>query len=275
MPALIHLPASTSAQKIVEVLKKDGGVIIDKVLNHQRLQQLNTEIMPFVDKAKTGFEDFSGTKTKRIGALIARSPACGELALHPLINAACGEYLSPYCSGYQLHFSQAVSIGQGEGRQALHRDRFVWGGYVPQNIETQFSTIWAATDFTKENGATSVVPGSHLWDADRKPKPEEITCAEMTAGSVFIYSGSTIHGGGANHTDQNRVGTLLHYTLNWLRQEENQYLSCPPEQAQALPKELRRLIGYTLGGPVLGFFTPPNGGKEGFELQPPESLFVD
>lgn len=273
MPALTHLPANTNAEKIIEILRKDGGVIIDNVLSSVELEELNKEIQPFLAKTAEGTNEFSGHQTKRVGALMARSKSCQKLALNPLVNQACRKYLEPFCDGYQLHFSQVVSIAKGQGNQMLHKDRYVWGGYVPDNIETQFSTIWAVSDFTKENGATQVVPGSHLWDRKRKPLPEEITWAEMKAGSVFIYSGSTIHGGGANETNDDRVGALLHYTLNWLRQEENQYLSCPPEVAKELPKELRSLIGYSAGGPVLGFFSPPVGPGEGQELIYPESMF--
>lgn len=205
---------------------------------------------------------------------MARSAACRDLALHPLINQACAAFLNPYCDGYQLHFTQAVSIGPGEKDQILHRDRGVWGGYLSRKIETQFSTIWAGTDFTHANGATRIVPGSHKWAADREPTPEEITSAEMKAGSVLIYTGSVLHGGGENLTDANRVGVLLHYALNWLRQEENQYLSCPPEIARNLSPELRALMGYTKGGYVLGFYSSPTGpGEDGVELGAPELLF--
>ena len=203
---------------------------------------------------------------------MARTPTSHKLALDPLINASCKEFLAPYSDDYQLHLTQAAAIGPGEGKQGLHRDRGVWNYRVPRTIETQFSTIWAVTDFTQDNGATQVVPGSHLWDDERKPLPAEITCAEMKAGSVFIYSGSVLHGGGMNQTNQDRIGLLLHYTLNWLRQEENQYISCPPHVAKDFSPELRALIGYQTHY-ALGFCTPPFPPGEGVELVSPESLF--
>ena len=206
---------------------------------------------------------------------MTRSPACRDLALDQLVNSVCSDYLAPYCDGYQMHFTQAVSIGPGEGGQDLHRDRAVWGRYVPRTIETQLSTIWAITDFTEENGATRIVPGSHHWARGRKPEAKDVCAAEMNAGSVLIYNGSVIHGGGSNQTDDARLGVLLHYTLNWLRQEENQYLSCPPELAKGLSPELRALMGYTQGGYVLGFYSDPTGPGDGKELAPPENLFGD
>jgi ectoine hydroxylase-related dioxygenase (phytanoyl-CoA dioxygenase family) len=92
---------------------------------------------------------------------------------------------------------------------------------------------------------------------------------------VLIYSGSVLHGGGANISNGNRRAVLLHYTLGWLRQEENQYLSCPPEIACTLDPDLRRLIGYQRGGPLLGFYSPPTNPGQGPELVGPDVLFAD
>jgi hypothetical protein len=269
-----HVGKDADADTIDGLLARDGGLIIDGLVGPDVLARLRSELDPFLDTGSVGDNDFSGFRTKRIGALIARSPACRELAVHPMINAACERLLSPYCQGYQLHFTQAVSIGPGERGQMLHRDRGVWGGYVNRKIETQFSTIWAVNDFTHANGATRIVPGSHTWAADREPTSDEIASADMTAGSVLIYTGSVIHGGGANETDANRIGVLLHYAPNWLRQEENQYLSCPPEIAKTLSPELRALLGYTTGGQFLGFYSSPTQpGERGVEIGSPERLF--
>ena len=102
---------------------------------------------------------------------------------------------------------------------------------------------------------------------------EEIENAEMSAGSVFIYTGSVMHGGGANQTSENRLGVFLHYAPNWLRQEENQYLSCPPSIAKELEPELRDLMGYSQGGYVLGFFTDPTDTEGKLESVSPKKLF--
>ena len=139
----------------------------------------------------------------------------------------------------------------------IHRDRWAWGKYMQDNIEPQFNTIWAITDFTEENGATQVVPGSTAWPDDRKAKPEEICQATMSAGSVLLYSGSVFHSGGENKSSSDRIGANLTYTLGWLRQEENQYLSCPPELVREYPTELQDMLGYTMGQYAMGYYTPP------------------
>ena len=275
MSDLSCVSAQVTPEEVSKTIAREGAVVVEGLLSNDQLDRVRRELTPFLAAGKAGGDEFGGFATKRIGALMARSPACRELALDTRVRAACAHYLQPYCDGYQLHFTQAVQIGPGQGAQPLHRDRGVWGKYLNRSIETQFSTIWAIDAFQAGNGATQIVPGSHLWEATREPKPEEIVSAVMPPGSVLLYNGSVLHGGGPNRTQESRLGVLLHYTLGWLRQEENQYLSCPPEVARELPAELRALMGYTKGGFVLGFFSPPVGPGEGPELASPEALFTE
>ena len=187
MPELVHIKPDASIEEILEIMDKDAGLIIDDLVPKKLLLEVRSQLAPYLQDSYQGSDEFSGHKTKRIGALIARSKACQDLAMNSLINNLCSKFLKPFCEDYQLHFTQAISIGSNETEQILHRDRGVWGGYIPRKIETQFSTVWAVDDFRKENGATRLVPGSHKWDKDRLPLPEEVLCAEMKAGSVLIY----------------------------------------------------------------------------------------
>ena len=273
MGEIKHVSMDTPIERILEILDEDAGLIIDNFLSDQNLESIKNDLKPYLNVTRNGQDEFTGFETKRVGALMARSKTCQDLALDPLINQMADSFLGPHCESYQLHFTSAIQIGPGESSQILHRDRGVWGGYIPRKIETQFSTVWAINDFTKENGATQVVPGSHKWNKDREPSPEEIAYAEMKAGSVFIYTGSVLHGGGTNVTEQPRLGVFLHYAPSWLRQEENQYLSCPPEVAKDFSPELRSLIGYSKGGYVLGFFTDPEDKEGRLESVSPEKIF--
>ena len=276
MAELVHLQNTSTAEDIIEVLNNDAGVIIDGLIDQKEVNLLNKDLAPFLKNDVFGRDEFTGFKTKRIGALIARSEACRNLAMQPLVNEVSEKYLSPFCDGYQLHFTSAVSIGPGESKQILHRDRGIWGGYLPRRIEPLMSTIWAVTEFTKENGATQIVPGSHLWEKDRIPKENEIAYAEMKPGSVLLYTGTVLHGGGSNSSKNDiRTGVFLHYALNWLRQEENQYLSCPPDIAKDIPQEVRSLIGYSKGGYILGFYSDPKDKKAVYESVSPENIFKD
>ena len=163
-----------------------------------------------------------------------------------------------------------VHGGQDLVEQPIHRDRWAWGTHLDRQLQPQFNTIWALTDFTRENGATRVCPGSVDWEDTDRPSDEQIGFAEMSAGSVLVYSGSVFHGGGANTSGGDRIGVNMTYTLGWLRQEENQYLACPPELARELDPELAGLIGYARGGYALGYYTPPLPPGEGPELVGPE-----
>ena len=145
-----------------------------------------------------------------------------------------------------------MHLAPGEVAQTIHRDT---GFYPIQNPSPPLTlaTMWAVTDFTEENGATRIVPGSHRWTDDRTPEVAEIVQADMPAGSVLIYNGSLLHGGGANDSDRDRCGVALHYSLGWLRQEENQYLAISMEEARAFPEKVQRLMGYDLATVNLGF----------------------
>jgi ectoine hydroxylase-related dioxygenase (phytanoyl-CoA dioxygenase family) len=262
-------PAGTSVDEVCEIVLRDGAMILENVFSSEQVAAALGELMPYVDATESGRDDFAGRLTTRTGALVARSAASREMVLQPTVLGAARKFLAPYCERVQLHLSQVIRIKPGEEEQLIHRDRWAWGTYLDR-VEPQLNSIWALTDFRKENGATQVVPGSVDWPDKRRPTEEEIRYAEMDAGSVLLYSGSVFHGGGANNSEADRIGVNLTYTLGWLRQEENQYLSCPPEVAQTLTPELQDLIGYTLGNYALGYFTPPLPPGEGPEAVGPE-----
>ena len=269
MPEIRHFSLNTNAQVLADAVKEDGAIIIDDVLSAEFIAELRGETDPYMEGSNLGFDDFAGFKTTRTGGLMVRSQKCRELIAHPDILAPCKLFLEPYCQTVQLHLTQIIRIGPGETAQLIHRDRWAWGSHLA-HLEPQFNTIWAITDFTSENGATQVVPGSTQWPDDQEIQPEQITQAEMKAGSVLVYSGSVFHSGGANTSDQDRIGINITYALGWLRQEENQYLSCPPELAKDLSPTLQGLAGYAMGQYALGYFTPPGAPGEGPEVVPPQ-----
>ena len=122
-------------------------------------------------------------------------------------------------------------------------------------MEVEVASIWALTDFTEANGATRVAVGAHTLPDDevRTLTQADTVPAEMPRGSVVLYTGRAVHGGGANTTSAERVGINVDYVLGWLRQEENQYLSVPREVAAALPERVQRLMGYQMGAYALGY----------------------
>ena len=250
---LRHLPASATPEEVTAILKEDGAVIIDSVLSRAEMDEVAKELKPWMDATPFGPDAFSGHRTKRTGGLVARSPRCRELVMHPLMLGTAGKLLE-HASSFQLHLTQVIAIGPGEPMQTIHRDQWAFDFFsFPKDYEVQCNTIWAMTDFTKENGATRVIPGSNHYEDKLKFEEKDTVPAEMTKGSVLLYTGSVYHGGGANRSDTTRIGINITYNLSWLRQEENQYLSVPPEIARTLPIDLLKLIGYRRGAYALGY----------------------
>jgi hypothetical protein len=268
MAELERLPQNATIEAVMEVIRRDGAVILTGMLSPGEVAELKGELMPYLVATKPGRETFSGFKTTRTGALAARSAGVRKALLDPRIRAICDRVLLPNGEGYQVNVTHIIRILPGEVAQVIHRDRWSWS-YL-KDMEPQLNTIWALSEFTKANGATLVAPGSSTWPDSRRPRPHEIAFAEMEPGSVLVYTGSVFHAGGANETDEPRIGMNLTYCLNWLRQEENQYLSCPPEIARTFEPELQALMGYASGGYGLGFYTLPLPPEEGPEVHPIE-----
>ena len=270
MLELAYFDADAEDEEILGALREDGACVLVDAMGENLKSRVSEELQPFVEATPTGRDDFTGRLTGRTGALVARSEASRELVMHPTLTGLAQQFLGPYTDKIQLHLTQVINIQPGQGAQPRHRDRLAWGGYVPPEIEPQFNTLWALTDFTEENGATRVVPGSVKWPTERRATDEETIQAVMKAGSVLLYSGSVIHGGGQNLSDSDRTGINITYCLGWLRTEENQYLSCPPSVAKNLDPDLQEMLGYTMGTYALGYFSDPEGVTEVNDLRPPE-----
>jgi len=249
------LSKDAAPSEIGRVLREDGCVIIADLVAPEMIDRVSAELDPYINATRGGDTDFLGHATRRIGALIARSPSARSLVTHPSILNTLDLALGDHGSTFQIDLTQLIDIGPGEPGQQLHRDQWSFDHYpFPRGFEAEIATMWAVTDFTEEMGATRVIVGSNLWEDDpAKVDPLLTTGAVMTKGSVLLYVGSIYHGGGANKSDVHRVGMNIGYSLGWLRQEENQFLACPPEIARTLPEGLLRLMGYQRGSVALGY----------------------
>jgi ectoine hydroxylase-related dioxygenase (phytanoyl-CoA dioxygenase family) len=248
-----HLPSNVSPEQVVEILRRDGCVVVDRVVDRAAIGRVLDEMAPYIEGTDTGSDEFSGSRTRRTGGLVARSPAARTFVMNDLVLGSVKRLLEK-ATNHRLHLSQIIAIGPGESAQSIHRDQWAFDFFpFPKGFEVQCNTLWAMTDFTEENGATRVIPGSHAFEDGLQLKIDDTEPAEMEAGSVLLYTGSLYHGGGANHSDTTRYGLNLTYARGWLRQEENQYLSVPQQIARELPDDLLRLIGYAPGAYALGY----------------------
>ena len=250
---VIRIKNTASSDELCNLLERDGAVIMEGLLSQEQLSNINAELNPHISKAGPGLRhptaedliEFYGQSTVRIDGLPAKSQVFLDVMLLPQMCQTADHFLLPNCQDYILNTGQAIEIGPGESAQELHHDESAWPEVPTPKPQLEIEAMFALTDFTLANGATQVVPGSHRWEKDRKAKPEEITYAEMKAGSALVYLGSTIHGGGANVTkDERRRGMFLGYVVGWLRTEENMFLTVPIDKVRTMPKRIQELLGY-------------------------------
>jgi len=252
MPLAIFDAHDLRIENVLDSIDQDGYAIITNALQDKALQRLRKDLEPHFSERANSQALFFGFNTKRIEALLTKSSVIQQMVLDSSIIQIANHVLGENCDHISLNLTQGIRINPGEGAQMLHPDSAMFP-IENKPFEFQMNAIWAYSDFTKENGATLVVPGSHKWEPDRQPKEHEILSAEMPAGSVLIYAASLLHGGGSNITDTPRTGIAISYCLGWLRQSENQYLTYPPEIAKNFSEELQRLIGYDVHRPNLGW----------------------
>ena len=256
---LQRIKHSAPTAQVCAVLERDGAVIVEDILDATLLARLNADLDAHIAAVAPGLRnptmqemiEFYGEATIRIDGLPAKSATFVELMLLPQLTKAADHFLLPNCKDYLLNTGQLIQIGPGETKQELHRDESAWPEVPVPRPPLEIEAMFALSDFTAANGATQVVPGSHRWPLERKARANEVTQAEMSAGSALFYLGSAIHGGGANHTtDQYRRGMFLGYVVGWLRTEENTFLTVPFEKVSGMPRRVQELMGYKPHGAI-------------------------
>jgi ectoine hydroxylase-related dioxygenase (phytanoyl-CoA dioxygenase family) len=263
-PVIPRLPATASADEVATELLAHGVVVVEQLVDADACDRLAAELGPWLDQTPFGGDAFSGHHTRRTGGLLSRCPTSAALVANPLVLDVVDRVLWPKKTTFQLHLTQSIAIGPDSPAQVLHRDHWCFDFFpFPRDVDVEVSTIWALTDFHEANGATRVVPDSHRTPDDTSYTPADSLPAEMPRGSVVMYLGSTVHGGGANVSDEIRIGINVDYVLGWLRQEENQYLTYTLDEVRGFPERIQRLLGYEPGAYALGYI---DGGRSPMEL---------
>lgn len=212
-----------------------------------------------------GRNNFEGEATERVYTLVARDPVFQDIAEDPRVLALCDRFLDPH---YLLTGSLAICIYPGESPQPWHNDDAFYPLPRPRPM-VSLSTMVAVDDFTLDNGATEVLPGSHRWSeaeiggdyrtGDRETDPNFAermagrgVGIEMAAGTCLVFAGNLLHRGGANRTNHPRRGFSIQYCQPWARTQENYFLTVSREQARAMSPRLQALLGYSIHPPFMG-----------------------
>jgi ectoine hydroxylase-related dioxygenase (phytanoyl-CoA dioxygenase family) len=252
-PNEVPIDAPDRLAEVARLVRAEGYAIVTGVLDAAACEALIAEVDRVELEHGIGFgqSEFEGFHTRRIFNLIARGPRFRELVIDErvleLVEGILGE-------GVLLSGTTSMHIGPGETAQLLHADDGMITLPRPHPA-TMVTTLWALSEFTKDNGATRLVPRSHL-EPERAPKDESglvPLVAEMPAGSVLVLHASTWHGGGSNTTsDVERYGLSIQYVAGWCRQQQNLMLGTPREVVATYPRRLQELIGYSMYRNVMG-----------------------
>jgi ectoine hydroxylase-related dioxygenase (phytanoyl-CoA dioxygenase family) len=235
----------------VDEIARTGWTVLERAIEPDLVDALTEDLLRLeqvLDVEPAG-NSFEGDRTVRIYNLLAYGRLYEAIPVHRRVLPVVERVLDPGCLVSSL---SSISILPGERAQPIHADDQLIPLPKP-HVATVCNTMWALTDFTEANGATRVVPGTHL--ADCSPDygaPYESIAAEMPRGSVLVWHGSLWHGGGANTTAERRAGIAMNYCAGWIRQQENQQLGIPHEVAAGFPPRLRRLCGYGIYNGLIG-----------------------
>jgi len=229
----------------LEALAQNGYVILEGLVSREQCDQIKQESLRLVER--TGANRFEGHRTQRVYAPLGKTRAIDDLIDHPRILALLDALLLP---NYLLSQAQIINILPGEDAQLLHHDDALCRLPRPhQTIHAAF--IAAIDDFTEDNGATMVIPGSHLWGHELPRADDAVPCV-MPAGSAVFFLGTLWHGGGANRTDRARLAVTGQYCEPWLRQHENFFLELTLQQARELREPIRSMVGFSIHPPFMG-----------------------
>ncbi|EXJ83493.1 hypothetical protein A1O1_07116 [Capronia coronata CBS 617.96] len=269
-PSVERLPAGTPVEKVLEVLDRDGGVVITNLISQETLAKIAEELKPHEQPDQEWSGAFFPEATKRICSAMSKSQTYAkEIFLNPLYQEVCnrtltitkksryGDEIRTFVCRPIGNTSTTFDIGPGAEAQQLHRDDGVNHVEHPTKGPTLMNMLVAQTRTTPENGATVVVPGSHKWVSyydDRFAKPEQAIPVCLDPGDALIFDGALIHGGGANVTKSERRKVLGAFMVQGnLRSEENIFLHLPPEVAKDYPNEALEVYGYKALGSGLGW----------------------
>lgn len=254
------MAARVDLDKGLSEIEEKGYTILERVIEPDFVDALYQDLHRLEERLGIVPAEnlFEGRKTVRIYNLLVHGELYQRIPIHECVLPLVERVLDPGCLISSL---SSIAICPEEAPQPLHADDQLIP--VPRpHAPIVCNTMWALTDFTEQNGATRIVPGSHKR-ADFPPPEGGVgeIAAEMPMGSVLVYNGSLWHGGGRNRTADRRVGIAMNYCAGYIRQQENQQLGVPRDLVTRFPRRLQELVGYGVYNGLIGHIDKRNPGS--------------
>jgi Phytanoyl-CoA dioxygenase (PhyH) len=214
--ALVELGVteSTLDAGTAERLDRDGYAPLPGILDGAQLDAIRTRLAELLaaEGDQAGLEVHQEAGTDRLADLVNKGEMFGPCFTEPRLLACMDHVLGDFKLS-SLNFRAALP---GQGHQNLHTD---WGGPVEPGEYQVCNSIWLLDDFTADNGATRVVPGSHRAGTVPRlalpdpvaPHPDEVLVTGP-AGTVVVFNSHLWHGGTQNHSDQPRRALHSYFT---------------------------------------------------------------
>jgi hypothetical protein len=240
----------------LEFLSKNGYLVIPNAVPEEFCDQLYKRIFELAEAERNsdkGGYIYGLGNSQRIYHLIAKDKLFWKALTHPLILELMDYFFErdTLHDRYYLTSYHANILNPGAEPQILHVDAAV-PEPLPQWIVRANSNI-LLQDYTSENGATEIVPGSHLFN--RKPTREDIEkfplhSIEAKKGSLIVWHGHLWHRSGKNSSKLPRAALLGTFCASHFREmclEENPYLNYNPLTIESLPSDIKNIMGWSHG----------------------------
>lgn len=245
--------ASLSTEEI-RCLDEQGYVSLGVLLSAEQLSTLRHKTDSLLDAEgnAAGSELFDSPHIRhpkeagadRLADLVNKGEEFDLFYSHPRVLAAVSHVLG---GSLQLSSLNYRSAKPGQGAQRLHAD---WHEAVAANEYLVCNSIWLLDDFSAANGATRVVPGTHLSSQlpaeamlDPMSAHPEQQLIELPAGSVVVFNSHTWHGGTNNTTSEPRRAIHSYFCRRDQPQQLDQNKYLHPTTAARLSQAQLAVLG--------------------------------
>lgn len=225
----------------VAKIKHQGFTIVENFLSPKEVATIRKEFNSKVPMTEMRAIGVDTGKTLRAHNLLAKTRVVDYLfvdqRLRGLVEGVIGRHT-------QINVTTLFNVLPGEQKMLLHSDDGLWP--IPRPHPAFLcNALIALDDSDIENGATHLVPFSHLWSKPIDQDEKSAIQVPLASGSMLVWDGALWHGGGANVSEnRERLGLFMSHQVSYLRPQEIQLIAVPRKVVRKMPRLLQQQLGY-------------------------------